>query len=478
MVYPVAFLHIVPVRPELAGGLALRASLPSLASLSRQMRIVIVGAGAVGSYLAERLSSEGQDIVLIESDATRAAELQGELDVLVVVGNGASPRSLEEAEIRRADMLIAVTSSDAANILAAHAAHRIGVPHRIARVEDSSLREEAAELGVDLLIDPGEAAALELVRSIKSGGISEAIDFADGRLQLFGGFINPAAPAAHLTLARLRSMVKGWTWVVVAVVRGNQTLIARGATELLPDDHVLIMCEAGKTDEAFEIFGWAEEAFNKVIILGSTRLARRTAALLCEEGVSTTLIDQDANRVRDVAKRNPKVVAVMGDPTDPKVLRSEGVENTDAVLALTGWDEINILGCLVAKAMGARTTIARFHRLDLVKILPGVGIDSGVSSRLAAANEILRFVRRGSIHSVVTFRDSAAEAIEIEVQPGSPAVGRTFAEMHLPHEMIVGGIVRGDKAFVPLGASTIEAGDHLIVIALPEAFSELEKLSG
>ncbi len=442
------------------------------------MRIVIVGAGAVGSYLAERLSAEGQDIVLIESDASRAAELQGELDVLVVVGNGASPASLEEAEIGRADMLIAVTSSDAANILAAHAATRIGVPHRIARVEDSSLREEAAELGVDLLIDPGEAAAHELVSTIKSGGISEAIDFADGRLQLLGGFISPGAPASHLTLARLRSMVRGWTWVVVAVVRGSDTLIARGSTELLPGDHVIIMAEAGRTEEAFEIFGWSEEPFNKVIILGTTRLARRTAMLLCEEGVGTTLIDQDADRVRQVATSNSKVVAVHGDPTDPKVLKSEGVENSDAVLALTGWDEINILGCLVAKAMGARKTVARFHRLDLVKILPGVGIDSGVSSRLAAANEILRFVRRGSIYAVVTFRDSAAEAIEIEVQPTSPAVGHSLSEIHLPHEMIVGGIVRGKEAFVPLGESVIEAGDHLIVIALPEAFPELEKLSG
>lgn len=442
------------------------------------MRIVIVGAGAVGSYLAERLSAEGQDIVLIESDAARAAELQGELDVLVVVGNGASPASLEEADIGRADMLIAVTSSDAANILAAHAATRIGVPHRIARVEDSSLREEAEELGVDLLIDPGEAAAHELVSTIKSGGISEAIDFADGHLQLLGGFITPGAPASHLTLARLRSMVRGWTWVVVAVVRGNDTLIARGGTELLPGDHVIIMAEAGRTEEAFEIFGWSEEPFNKVIILGTTRLARRTAMLLCEEGVSTTLIDQDAARVREVATNNSKVVAVQGDPTDPKVLKSEGVDNTDAVLALTGWDEINILGCLVAKAMGARKTVARFHRLDLVKILPGVGIDSGVSSRLAAANEILRFVRRGSIYTVVTFRDSAAEAIEIEVQPTSPAVGQSLADIHLPHEMIVGGIVRGEEVFVPLGESVIEAGDHLIVIALPEAFPELEKLSG
>ena len=148
------------------------------------------------------------------------------------------------------------------------------------------------------------------------------------------------------------------------------------------------------------------------------------------------------------------------------------------MLALSGWDEVNILGCLVAKAVGVPTTVARLHRLDLVRLLAGVGIDTAVSTRLNAAGAILRFVRRGKVHSVATFHDSDAEAIEVEVGESSPSAGKSLRVLHLPHEVIVGGVIRGDKVFVPRGDTVIEIGDHLIVITLPEAVHEIEQLSG
>jgi trk system potassium uptake protein TrkA len=147
-------------------------------------------------------------------------------------------------------------------------------------------------------------------------------------------------------------------------------------------------------------------------------------------------------------------------------------------MALSGWDSENIVGALVAKSLGAHEVIARLTNTDLVGLLPGVGIDATVSSRISAANEILRFVRRGVIHSVTTFSDSDAEAIELEVGADSPAIGRTLADLKLPHSLIVGGVQRGDNAFVPKGNTEIEVGDHLIVIALPEAIPTAEKLSG
>ena len=206
-------------------------------------------------------------------------------------------------------------------------------------------------------------------------------------------------------------------------------------------------------------------------------VAELTAKRLCQAGIQTILVDQDADRVRRIAVDNPRVIAVCGDPTDPKLFHSEGLENSDAVLALTGWDEINILGSLVAKAVGIPTAVSRFHRLDLATLLDGVGIDGAVSSRLSAANEILRFVRRGRIHSVVTFQDSDAEALEVEVEATSSIVGKTLRDIHLSHDMIVGGIIRDDRAFVPRGQSRIQAGDRLIVIALPNAIHLVGELS-
>jgi trk system potassium uptake protein TrkA len=442
------------------------------------MRIVIVGAGAVGSYLAERFSLEGQDVVVIESDAERAAQMQSELDCLVITGNGASASTLEQAGLGEADLLVAVSSSDAVNVLACNAATKLGIPRKVARVEDPELKAEVEALGVDLVIDPGEAAARDLLVLVSTGHVAELVEFADGGLVLVGAYVDSASPFVGTTLAELRDSVVDWDWIVVAVVRRGETTIARGHTMLEAGDHVLLMAKSDAIDEPYELLGLTDSPAEKVIILGGTRLAAMTASMLAERGVSTTLIDGDRNRCRRFAERLPDTVVVCGDPTEPRILQSVGIGDGDAVLALTGWDGQNLLGCLVARALGAGEVIARFTDTDLVGLLGGSGIDATVSSRLSAANEILRFVRRGVIHSAVTIPGSEAEAIELEVGSKSPAVGKTLAELKIRRSVIVGGVQRNGEAFVPRGDTEIQVGDHLIVIALPDGITAAEKLSG
>lgn len=442
------------------------------------MRIVIVGAGTVGSYLAQRLAAEGQDVVVVESDAARAAELQSTVDCLVVTGNGASPRVLEEAGIRNADLLIAVTSSDAANVLACHAGARMGVASKVARVQDPALRDETKILGVDVVIDPGTALARELSLLVDQGGASELVEFADGNLVLIGGYMEDNAEIVGITLAELRERVSAWDWLVVAIIRHGQTFIARGDTKLKIGDHVIVLAKAGKTDEAITFMGQRRRRARKVLIIGGTRLAMLTAEALCAQKIQTIVVDSDEERCKAIATELPAVIVAHGDPTDPKVLTAAGIDGVDVVLALTGWDEINILGCLVAKALGVVTTVARLARIDLVGLLPGVGIDAGVSSRLAAANEILRFVRRGQIHSVTTFHDSDAEAIELQVPVGSNAAGKSLAELELPKSVIVGGIYRAGEAFIPHGPTVILAGDTLILVASRKSIADVEELFG
>lgn len=440
------------------------------------MRIVIVGAGAVGAYLAERLSVEGQDVVVIESDAARAAEVQSQVDCLVINANGASMHALEDAGIADAALLIAVTSSDAVNVLASQAAARLGVPTRVARVEDPTLREDLEAHGVDVVIDPAEALTKELLLLVRRGGVSEVFEFADGRISLFGGYVQEDSPLDGTTLKELRQDVSGWDWIIAAVVRNGDTFIARGDSEILAGDHVLAVTEGKEAKEALRLMGIEEHKAKKVFVLGATRLAKLTAESLVKNGISTVLVDHEASRCDSLAAKYDRLVVVEGDPTDQKVLLSEGVENADVVLGLTGWDEVNILGCLVAKALGVPTAVARFHRFEYVSLLAGHGIDAGVSTRLAAASEILRFVRRGLIHSVATFQDTDAEAIELQVGPESEAVGKSLRDIGLPKSAIVGGVVRGKKAFIPHGDTEIKVGDRLIAIALPKAIPSVEKL--
>ncbi|MFO7700597.1 MAG: Trk system potassium transporter TrkA [Acidimicrobiia bacterium] len=442
------------------------------------MRIVIVGAGAVGSYLAEKLSYEGQDVVVIESDPERAAIAQSEIDCLVINGNGASAETLKKAGLDDADLLIAVSSSDAVNVLACAAGTKLEIPRKVARVEDPQLKAEVEALGVDLVIDPGEAAARELLQLARSGDIAERIDFADGELVLLGAYVDSRAPFVGRSLADLRDTVVGWDWLVVAVIRHGETIIARGGTTMEAGDHVLMMAKKGSTEQAYRWLGLSSRPAETAIVIGGTRLARLTAQLLASKGIRTTIIDSDMDRCKVMARELPDVLTVCGDATDIRLMRSEGVASTDTVMALTGWDSENVLAALVAKSLGAGEVIARFTNTDLVGLLSGIGLDATVSSRLSAANEILRFVRRGVIHSVVTFSDSDAEAIELEVGPGSEAIGRTLADLKLPHSLIIGGIQRGTEAFVPRGTTTIEVGDHIIAIALPDAIGAAEKLSG
>ncbi|HLU31948.1 MAG TPA: Trk system potassium transporter TrkA [Acidimicrobiia bacterium] len=440
------------------------------------MRIIIVGAGAVGSYLAERLSGEGQDVLVIEADEDRAAELQDSIDALVMIGNGASITTLEKAGVPKSDLLIAVSNSDGANILACNTAHQLGVKRTVARIEDPGLREGVDRLGVDVVIDPSATASEELVSLVRQTGVSELVYFADGDLVLIGGTVAPNSPLARAPLHQLRLRQAEWGWVVAAIVRHGETIVAHGDTEVRAGDHALLMTTATHVDRATALLGLERLHVGRVILMGSTRLSELTADAMTRAGFSVVMVDPDRARCGAMAARHPKAVVVHGDPTDPAVMTDLEIGSSDAVLALTGWDEVNITACLVAKAMGAASTVARFNRIDYVSLLAGVGIDAAVSSRLLAASAILRFVRHGDIQQVVTFSDTDAEAIEVDVSEGAPAVGASLVELTLPRGVVVGGISRGGTTFVPDGSTRIRQGDRIIFFSLPDNIEESSQL--
>lgn len=440
------------------------------------MRIVIIGAGAVGSYLADRLSTEGQDVVVIERDPARAAELQQNLDALVMTGNGASAASLRDAHISMVDLVIAVSNSDGVNALACHAAHRLGVERTVARIEDPALRSGLQDLGVDVIIDPGEMAAQEVANLVSHRGMFDLIEFAGGQLTLVGGIAREGSPLLGRSIAELRASDSETEWVVTAVVRAGETTPVRGDTRVRNNDHVLLMVATEDLHAARRLLGLGDDQVDRVVVLGSTRVAELATDVLLDHRLDVTIVDPDEERCRALANQHPKALVIAGDPTDPAVLGELALTSTDAIAALSGWDEVNLTGCLVGKALGAGTAIARFHRLSYVGLLIGTGIDGAVSSRLSAVNAILRFVRRGRIRSVATFKDTQAEALDIEVEPGCPADGKHLRDLGLPPTAIVGGVARGDGAFVPDGATGIHAGDRLVVFAAPEAVGVVEAL--
>jgi trk system potassium uptake protein TrkA len=436
------------------------------------MRIIIVGAGAVGSYLAERLSSEGQDVVVIEDDERRAAQLQETIDALVIRGNGASAHSLEKAGASKADLLIAVSNSDGANVLACFTATELGTKTTIARIEDSGIREGADRLGVDVVIDPSATAAEELVDIVGVGGASELIQFADGKLVMVGGIVAPNATITAGPLRELRVRQAEWGWVVTALVRDGRTIVAHGDTLVRAGDHALLMTTDDRVEDAIRLLGLTRRNLDRVIIMGGTRLAELTADQMTDAGLSVVIVDEDMDRCSVLAARHSHALVICGDPTDPEVLGDLDLGPKDVAIGLTGWDEVNLLGCLVAKASGAGMVIARFNRIAYVGLLSGIGIDAAVSSRLMAASAILRFVRAGQVEQVATFSDTDAEAIEVEVEAKSKACNKTLLDLELPVGVIIGGISRNGTTFVPDGSTIIRPGDHVIFFSLPRDIKE------
>lgn len=436
------------------------------------MRIIIVGAGAVGSYLAERLSAEGQDVVVIEYDEKRATQLQESIDALVLTGNGASKHLLEEAEADKSDLLIAVSNSDGANVLACFTATELGTKTTIARIEDPELREGADRLGVDVVIDPSATTAEELVSIVGIGGASEVIQFADGKLVMVGGIVSPNAAITDGPLRDLRIRQAEWGWVVAALVRDGRTIVAHGDTVVRAGDHALLMTTDDRVAEATRILGLKRRNLDRAIIMGGTRLAELTADAMSEAGVSVVIVEEDMDRCNDLASHHPQALVICGDPTDPDVLGDLDLGPKDVAIGLTGWDEVNLLGCLVAKASGAGMAISRFNRISYVGLLSGLGIDAAVSSRLMAASAILRFVRKGKVEQVATFSDTDAEALEIEVSAGSEACNKTLFDLNLPIGVIIGGISRDGTTFVPDGSTVVRSGDHIIFFSLPRDIEE------
>ncbi len=439
------------------------------------MRVVIVGAGHDGSYLAERLVAEGQEVVIIEADQGKAARIQERLDVLAVHGNGASPAVQRKAGVGEAGLFLAVTDSDGANVLACRSAKALGVAHTVARVEDTDLREVAPGLGVDVVVDARVSSAHQAARLAEYAGVTEYADFAAGRLSLVAGVVTDGSRAAGTSVTELRSNASDFHFILAAVVRGDQTEIARGETRIEAGDHVVVMVEATRVRDAIEVFGIDVEPISRVVILGGTRIAEMTAEILLAAGYEVLIVEEDGERAALMARRSSASI-LQADPTDPDFLTALRLGAGDVVVGLSGHDEMNLMGCLMASAVGAPKTIARFGHRSVAGLLRNVGINATLSSRVAVANMILRFVHRDRILSVATVKDTDAEALEIELAPGSPSIGVDLVDLGLPRDAVLGGIARGDEVIVPKGDTTLAVGDHVVIFAKSEAIDAVEQL--
>jgi trk system potassium uptake protein TrkA len=445
--------------------------------------VIVVGAGEVGSYVAERLSKEGHDVAVVELDAQRLRAVEERIDVLAVQGSGTSPRVLEQAGLDKADLVVAVTSFDSVNLVAALVAKEAGVDQSVVRVEDTDLRTKEAvpvheAVGADLVIDPDQETAEEILELLEFPGATEIARMADGEVIVMGARLSADAPLVGRTLVDIAQEYEPeWDFLFGALSRGNTTVIPRGDHRLEANDLVRVLCKKRARHQLAELLGIAREVPRRVMLLGGGRTAEMVASSLGGRGADVVVVERDTGRARELAERLDRALVLQGEITDSDLLAEAEVGTYDAVIALTGEDDANVLACLFARSEGAGETIAVVHRLSLLPLLNEAGIDAALSPRTASANGVLRFVR-GGVAAVATFLEGEAEVLEVVVQEDSPADGALVAELRLPPDVLVGAIVRDGKAQIGRGRSQLRDRDHVVLFAMPSSVDDARRVFG
>jgi len=430
------------------------------------LRIVIVGAGKLGYSIAELLANEEFDVVLVDQDETRLEAAKNTLDVLTVTANGASPITMNDPDIRSADILIAVTAGDEVNMVACILAKKHGITHTVARIRDMQFLSEAKEylkenFDIDLMLNPELITAREVYRILMTPAALDVEDFASGKVRLFETKVTRHSPLANIPLKDLempKAILAGM------IFRDHRMIIPHGDDCLLPHDNAYFIGDPAEIEKFSETFVHRDaRKLEHVMIIGAGRTGRFLAKMLDDADVAVKIIDTNRERSRLAAEALENGLAICGDGTDIDLLMEEGVADADAVVCLTEDDKLNLMLALLAKHLGAKKTVVRVARGEYVDLMEKVGVDIVLPTRLLSASEVLAFARRGGVVSVSLLEGAKAEAVEVIVQEGAPVAGIPLMKAHLPRECLVCAYVRGDEAVIPNGTSVLLPGDRTIL---------------
>lgn len=449
------------------------------------MKIVILGAGQVGSSVAENLVSERNDITVVDVDGSRLRALQDRFDLRTVLGSAAHPSVLIEAGIEDADMVIAVTQSDETNLVACKIAQQLfNVPTRIARVRATEYLANGAVLGsegfgVDLAICPEQVLTDYIVKLVQFPEALQVLEFADGKVSLVAVRAFQGGPLVGHPLRDLRQHMPSIDTRVAAIFRGDRPIAPDGDTVIEPGDEVFCLAATQNIRQVMRELRRMDKPVRRVMIAGGGNIGQRLAIAL-ERDYIVKVIEHNKRRCEVLAERVERALVLQGDATDETLLQGENVEEMDIFIAVTNDDENNIMSSLLAKRMGARRVVSLINRRSYVDLLQAGQIDIAISPAQATIGQLLAHVRRGDVTQVYSLRRGAAEAIEAVVHGDAEScrmVGRKLEDIDLPGGASVGAIVRGDEVVIAHHDTVIKPEDHVIVFVTDKrTLPKVEKL--
>lgn len=449
------------------------------------MKIIILGAGQVGSSVAEALVSEANDITVVDADGQRLRDLQDRFDLRGVQGHASHPDVLRRAGAEDADMILAVTNSDETNMIACQVAYTLfHTPTKIARVRARDylahpqlFTQEA--LPVDVLISPEQVVIDYVQRLIEHPGALQVLDFAGGKVQLVAVRAYYGGPLVGHELRELRNHMPGVDTRVAAIFRRGKPIIPEGNTVIEVDDEVFFIAARKDIRAVMGELRKLDKPLKRIIIAGGGNIGRGLARAL-EGNYQIKLIDHNAARSRDIAEDLTKTIVLLGDAADEELLLEENIENTDVFCAVTNDDEANILSAMLAKRLGARKVMALINRAAYVDLVESGDIDIAISPQQATIGSLLAHVRRGDVAVVHSLRRGAAEAIEAVAHGDgrtSKVVGRAIQDIKLPSGTNIGAVVRGSEVLIAHHDTVIESEDHVILFLVDKRrVGEVERL--
>ena len=444
------------------------------------MKIIILGAGEVGFHIAQKLSEESQDVVLIDKDPLQIKRISENLDVQALLGSGTSPQVLKDAGIKEADLLVAATDSDEVNLISCLLARNLNqYILKVARIRNKEYLEEKDLFGPDLLsidhiINPQSVMVETILTLMGVPGASDVIDFVGGQVKLIGLAVQKNSHFIGKQLLSFKGLEE--KLLVGAIVRGNQVVIPRGKDTILAGDLVYVVVRNDELNQVLRLFDINQETLRRVIIVGAGQTGTALATALDHGKLHVKIIDNDTEKCTALAEKLERVIVINGDGRDKDLLLEENIGDVDVMVAITGDEESNVLISLLAKGLGAKRTITRVSKLSYIPLVSAIGLDTVVSPRLSAVRAILQYIRRGKIISVAPLKGEHAEAIEAEALETSDIVNVPLSKVKFPKGAIVGAIVRGEQIIIPRGDNVIMPGDRLIIFALQQVIPKLEKL--
>jgi len=443
------------------------------------MKIIIIGAGEVGYFLAKRLIGEDHNVTIIERDQERYRRAAETLDAIVIHNSGSSPQVLANAGINNADVFLAVSGSDDTNILACGIAKKMGVKRCLARVHHEEYSSSKSvltgrDLGIDLLIHPEHTAAEAIIRLVEQSSASKLVSFENDRLQIISLVIKENSPIANLSLEEVATRKTKISFLCLAIRREEKTIIPRGKNIYKSGDTAYFIAKEEDITGVAELVGYPKNEQQHIMIIGAGRLGSLVAAVLSRE-MNVKLIEQNLDTAEDVADDLLDTLVLHGDGTDIDFLTSEHVEEMDCLVAVTDSEKTNLLSGLLAKHLGVKRVIIHVTTYEYIPILDKIGIDAVVSKNIETVNAIMRYIRRGNVIAVSLFEDIKAEAIELVPRADSYITKHRIKDLDLPPDMIIGAIIRQSKIIIPKGDTQIFPEDKVVVFLKPNLIQKVEK---